>query len=107
MSARRKKRASAATDELANHRATLLERATVHVPFDGWTLTALRAAAADIGSSVTWNCRRANTTLHYSLHYLGLAPSGCSSELELSDELCLFAYELFWGVNAEEGEMAQ
>ena len=56
MSARKEKGATAAADELADHRAALLERATVHVPFDGWTLTTLRAAAADIG--VEWSVVR-------------------------------------------------
>lgn len=50
MNARRRKRPDSAPEELAGERAALLERALVHVPFDGWTLTSLRAAASDIGA---------------------------------------------------------
>lgn len=36
-------------DETANLRDTLIEAALPHVPFDGWTETALRRGAADAG----------------------------------------------------------
>lgn len=37
------------TETFAEARARLLEAAIAHVPFDGWSLSALRAGAADLG----------------------------------------------------------
>ena len=53
---RKKKRAPATDDYLADERAALVERALVHVPFDGWTLASLRTAAADL--DMDWSVAR-------------------------------------------------
>ena len=40
------------TASIAEQKARLLEAALVHVPFDGWSETALKAAASDLGIEV-------------------------------------------------------
>lgn len=52
----RKKRQAATENHLAVEREALLARALVHVPFDGWTETSLRAAAADL--NYDWSMAR-------------------------------------------------
>lgn len=45
---RTSKRGSKKSEHLAEERQALLERTLVHVPFDGWTLASLQAAAVDL-----------------------------------------------------------
>ena len=50
---RTKKAQSAVQEYLAEERRALLERALVHVPFDGWTQNALAAAADDLDYEIS------------------------------------------------------